>query len=210
MNKDQMESAKADFRARFFELERQKKIEAMRISESVQPLNNEEIQLCQKLNSEENKVSTSPMVECLDSSSKKQSDSGDNVQSVSDNKPFLANSNDGFNRQEAQTSQENRDGANENLADSTSELTIEVSESDASALTGSQNPFMSIKAQSFMPTAFVPSPNKTSAGITFNPSPATPMKIQNFGQVNSSQQFVGMPFKSMSVREITTQKTENL
>ena len=66
-----MESAKADFKARFNELERQKIIEAKRISEGAQALNSEEIQLGQKLNSEENKISTSLLVECLDSSSKK-------------------------------------------------------------------------------------------------------------------------------------------
>ena len=54
-----------------------------------------------------------------------------------------------------------------------------MSATGASATTES-NPFMSIKAQSFMPTTFVPSPNKNAQVLTFNSAHFSPLKVSNF------------------------------
>ena len=83
-----------------------------------------------------------------------------------------------------------------------------ISASEASA--SSKNPFMSVKAQSFMPTAFVPSPNKSPSQMVISPGSFSPdfSPVKGFTQAPSSQQqstalgISGMPFKSLSVMDI--------
>ena len=85
-----------------------------------------------------------------------------------------------------------------------------VSVSEVSASTETNNPFMSTKAQSFMPTSFIPSPNKTVSPMViqanqfspdFSPSPLKPQGF-GLGAQPSGLGIPRMPFKSLSVIEV--------
>lgn len=82
----------------------------------------------------------------------------------------------------------------------------EAENATPATMTTDSNPFMSVKAQSFKPTAFVPSPNKSASVLSFASNQFSPMKIPNFAQASQMQPQGPISFNPTGIREFSKER----